>query len=144
MNSKEISFFETEWGLHVTTASNCLEDYQSCSAKLKLVMDKCHNQGKSRLLFESTRNTPIMNLFRLYQTVVNLVEDGAAGFKIAFVIPQFSGDYRSDFFELIAFNRSVNIRFFSENNKAIEWLKLKRSFSKPKIQLLPTGTFFSI
>lgn len=111
------------WGVRVVNAPGHVLTPQNIMPKWQIMIDKCLETGKKRLLVESSGFILELDVPHLYELIDFMVAKGFQGGKIAFVLPGWKGTPESELLQTIAFNRGIYSLIFKKSDSAIAWLR---------------------
>lgn len=86
----------------------------------------CKEENCSNILVEADAPTRKMDTTAAFESGTQLARM-AAGLKLALLFHDYKPDELSEFFKTVAHNRGVRIEFFSDREKALDWLQVERN-----------------
>lgn len=86
----------------------------------------CKEENCTNVLVEADAPTRKMDTTAAFESGTQLSRL-AAGLKIALLFHNYKTDELSEFFKTVAHNRGVRIEFFTDREKALEWLQVERN-----------------
>lgn len=86
------------------------------------IATECERLGPSRLLVEEDLKEQLPSIADTYQGAAERQEMGLAGIRIAFLDRHPDQHEQNQFGELVARNRGINMKVFSDRAEALDWL----------------------
>lgn len=86
----------------------------------------CKEENCTNILVEANAPTRKMDTTAAFESGTQLSRM-AAGLKIALLFHNYKTDELSEFFKTVAHNRGVRVDFFTDKQKALEWLQVERN-----------------
>lgn len=90
----------------------------------------CDRLGCASILVEAPSMQRKMDTTAVFESGTRLAQI-APGITVALYAPDYAPDELSDFFRTVARNRGARVEFFSDKQKALEWLQVGRTISMP-------------
>jgi hypothetical protein len=123
MSARPYTMTVEKWGVRVVNAPGFALTPKSMMPKWQIMIDKCLETRKKRLLIETPGLRLELNVNHLYELIDFMIAKGFQGGKIAFVMPGWEATPESDLLQTIGFNRGIYSRIFEDSDSAIAWLK---------------------
>ena len=86
------------------------------------IATECERLAPSRLLVEEDLKEQLPSIADTYQGAAERQEMGLAGIRIAFLDRHPDQHEQNQFGELVARNRGINMKVFSDRAEALDWL----------------------
>jgi len=114
---------EEEWGLRLSIKEGVKVDNNNILPMFRQIIELAKSKGMNRLVISALttqRKVSIVNMFQVGKILLDLK---AVGFKIAFIAPHLAGNEESRFMENVGYNRGALIKYFSDSDEALHWIK---------------------
>src|SRR3989339_254781 len=100
---------------------------ESVMEQWKRLAETCKKTNLRKVLVEACAPKRSMTVAGAQESGSFFEKEGISALSMAFCFTNYETDKLSDFFETVGYNRGIQIKFFNDRTKAIEWLGIDKS-----------------